>query len=469
MKALADVVHIAGADGGTGASPLSSIKNAGVPWELGLAETQQALVANGLRGRVRLRADGGMKTGRDVVVAALLGADEVSFGTAVLIAQGCLMVRSCHLDTCPVGIATQRPDLREKFEATPEQVMAYLLFVAEEVRRHLAALGFRSFDEAVGRVDRLARSARGDARATLLDLAPLLASSGDEPVRYAGEPQLRASGGELGERLAGEALAALEGASIVEPSYPIRTDDRAVGARLGGLVGRGSAPGRRRPRPRALRRAAPARASAPSSRPASSSSSSARRTTTSARAWAAAASSIRPPADDAGDPVLVGNTALYGATGGELFCAGRAGERFAVRNSGATAVVEGVGEHACEYMTSGTVVVLGSFGRNVGAGMSGGEIYVHDPEGVLPLRLNGDLVAAVPVRPATSFAACSSGTSARRGLSARSGPARPFGPGLREFRHVLPKADVAAVEDEHEGTLPGGKHAETETEVAAAP
>ena len=171
MKALADVVHIAGADGGTGASPLSSIKNAGVPWELGLAETQQTLVANGLRGRVRLRADGGMKTGRDVVVAALLGADEVSFGTAVLIAQGCLMVRSCHLDTCPVGIATQRPDLRAKFEATPEQVMAYLLFVAEEVRAHArrARLPHASTRRSAASTG-CAQVVPGDERAALLDL-----------------------------------------------------------------------------------------------------------------------------------------------------------------------------------------------------------------------------------------------------------------------------------------------------------
>ena len=184
VKALADVVHIAGADGGTGASPLSSIKNAGAPWELGLAETQQVLVANGLRGRVRLRVDGGMKTGRDVVVATLLGADEVSFGTALLIAEGCLMVRSCHLDTCPVGIATQRPELRAKFEATPEQVEAYLLFVAEEVRRLLAGLGFRCLGEAVGQVERLQRRTRGDARADLLELGALLASpaTGREPT-----------------------------------------------------------------------------------------------------------------------------------------------------------------------------------------------------------------------------------------------------------------------------------------------
>ncbi len=468
VKALADVVHVAGADGGTGASPLSSIKNAGLPWELGLAETQQTLVANGLRGRVRLRADGGMKTGRDVVVAALLGADEVSFGTAVLIAQGCLMVRSCHLDTCPVGIATQRPDLREKFEATPEQVMAYLLFVAEEVRSHLAALGFRTFDEAIGRVDRLTRGSRGDARAALLDPGALLASAGDGPARYAGEPQLRARGGELGERLAGEAQPALEGASIVEPLYPICTDDRAVGARLGGLVARrfgaGAPPGRVRAR---------FEGSAGQSFGAFLAAGVQLELVGEANDYVGKSMGggrivIRPPADDAGDPALLGNTVLYGATGGELYCAGRAGERFAVRNSGATAVVEGVGEHACEYMTSGTVVVLGGFGRNVGAGMSGGQIYVHDPEDVLGLRLNTDLVAARAVGPGEELRRLLERHVRYTGSSRAAALLDRFEEALREFRLVAPKADVAAVEDEHEGTLPGGKHAPSEAEAAAA-
>jgi glutamate synthase domain-containing protein 2/glutamate synthase domain-containing protein 1/glutamate synthase domain-containing protein 3 len=467
VKALADVVHIAGADGGTGASPLSSIKNAGVPWELGLAETQQTLVANRLRGRVRLRADGGMKTGRDVVVAALLGADEVSFGTAVLIAQGCLMVRSCHLDTCPVGIATQRPDLREKFEATPEQVMAYLLFVAEEVRGHLAALGFRTFDEAIGRVECLGRRSRGDDRAGLLDLGPLLAAAGDGPARYAGEPQLRAEGGELGERLAGEAQPALEGASIVEPLYPICTDDRAVGARLGGLVARrfgaGAPPGRVRAR---------FEGSAGQSFGAFLAAGVQLELVGEANDYVGKSMGggrivVRPPADDAGDPVLLGNTVLYGATGGELFCAGRAGERFGVRNSGATAVVEGVGQHACEYMTSGTVVVLGGFGRNVGAGMSGGELYVHDPEDVLPLRLNSDLVVSRPVGVGEELRRLLERHVRYTGSGRGQALLDRWEEALREFRRVVPKADVAAVEDEHEGTLPGGKHAEGEVEAAA--
>ncbi len=467
VKALADVVHIAGSDGGTGASPLSSIKNAGVPWELGLAETQQTLVANGLRGRVRLRADGGMKTGRDVLVAALLGADEVSFGTAVLIAQGCLMVRSCHLDTCPVGIATQRLELREKFEATPEQVMAYLLFVAEEVRSHLAALGLRTFDEAVGRVEFLARAARGDVRAALLDLGALLAPAGEGPSRYVGDPQLVAGGGELGSRLASDAQPALEGASIVEPLYPICTDDRAVGARLGGLVARrfgaGPPPGRVRAR---------FEGSAGQSFGAFLAAGVQLELVGEANDYVGKSMGggrivVRPPADDAGDPALLGNTVLYGATGGELYCAGRAGERFAVRNSGATAVVEGVGEHACEYMTSGTVVLLGGFGRNVGAGMSGGQVYVHDPEGVLGLRLNADLVVARTVGSGEELRRLLERQVRYTGSERAAAILERFDEALREFRLVVPKADVAAVEDEHEGTLPGGKHAEGEAEAAA--
>jgi len=379
------------------------------------------------------------------------------------------MVRSCHLDTCPVGIATQRTDLREKFDATPEQVMAYLLFVAEEVRSHLAALGFRTFDDAVGRVDRLARASSGDERAAQLDLSPLLAPPGEGPARYAGEPQLRASGGELGEQLAGEALPALEGASIVEPAYAVSTDDRAVGARLGGLVahrfGTTSPPGRVRAR---------FAGSAGQSFGAFLAAGVQLELVGEAndyvgKAMAGGRIAVRPPPGDAGDPVLIGNTALYGATGGELFCAGRAGERFAVRNSGATAVVEGVGQHACEYMTSGTVVVLGGFGRNVGAGMSGGEIYVHDPEGVLPLRLNGDLVTALPVASGDELRRLlerhvrHTGSERGQTLLAR------WDEAVREFRHVVPKADVAAVEDEHEGTLPGGKHAEADGAAAATP
>ena len=242
-KAHADVVHVAGADGGTGASPLASIKHAGAPWELGLAETQQALVANGLRGRVRVRVDGGFKTGRDVLLAALLGADEFSFGTALLLAEGCLMVRSCHLDTCPVGIASQRPELRAKFAGTPEMIEAYLRFVALEVREHLAALGLRTIDEAVGRTDLLRQRRTGDPAADALELDRLLVRHGGGPTRYVGQP-VPHEGDRLGSLLAAQGKAAISGARLVEPAYEITNADRAIGARLGGAIARvsGDAP-----------------------------------------------------------------------------------------------------------------------------------------------------------------------------------------------------------------------------------
>jgi glutamate synthase (ferredoxin) len=392
-KAHADVVHIAGADGGTGASPLASIKHAGAPWELGLAETQQALVANGLRGRVRVRVDGGMKTGRDVVVAALLGADEFSFGTALLLAEGCLMVRSCHLDTCPVGIASQRPELRAKFAGTPEMVEAYLRFVALEVRQLLAGLGLKTVDDAVGRSDLLRQRRTGDPAADALDLGGLLVRHGQGPARYVGHP-VPHEGDRLGALLSAQGKAAITGARLVEPAYEITNADRAIGARLGGAIARvagsGSPAGRVRAR---------FEGTAGQSFGAFLTAGVELRLVGEANDYVGKAMSggrivIAPPEDDAGDPCLVGNTVLYGATGGELYCAGSGGERFAVRNSGAVAVVEGVGDHACEYMTRGTVVVLGAHGRNLGAGMTGGEAFLLDPDERL---VNGDLVALVPL------------------------------------------------------------------------
>jgi glutamate synthase (ferredoxin) len=442
VKALADVVHIAGADGGTGASPLSSIKNAGIPWELGLVDTQRALVANGLRGRVRVRVDGGIKTGRDVVVAALLGADEVSFGTALLLAEGCLMVRTCHVDSCPVGIATQRPELRAKFAATPEMVENYLLLVSEEVRRHLAALGLRSFDDAVGRTDLLQRR-RAEGRAGLLELDGLLEPLQGDALRYVGAEKPVAPGGELGERIAAD-----RGAPA--PLYKICNDDRTVGARLGGTLARlgsdellqfrfdgtaGQSFG-------AFLHAGVEFVLDGEANDYVGKSLSGGRIV------------IRPPADDTGDPCLAGNTVLYGATAGELFLAGSAGERFAVRNSGATAVVEGVGSNACEYMTNGTVVVLGPFGRNIGAGMTGGEAFVHDPAGLLDLRLNGQLVvaeqlddsAAERLRVLLERHREHTGSS-RAGRLLAEWPA-----GVGEFRLIRPRDEVGRIEAEAEGT-----------------
>ena len=389
-KAHADVVHVAGADGGTGASPLPSIKHAGAPWELGLAETQQALVANGLRGRIRLRADGGFKTGRDVVVAALLGADEFSFGTALLLAEGCLMVRSCHLDTCPVGIASQRPELRAKFAGTPEMVEAYLLFVAEEARRLLASLGLRSLEEAVGRVECLRQRAAGE-EAARLDLSPLLVRAGDGPARYVGERGERPRD-ELGTRLWEEGRSVVEETRLVEPSYAITVEHRTVGARLGGEIARAAGSGLPHGRVRA-RFEGPAGQSFGAFLTAGVELDLAGEANDYVgKAMSGGRIVVAPPPDDAGEPCLLGNTVLYGATGGELYCAGSAGERFAVRNSGATAVVEGVGDHACEYMTRGTVVVLGPHGRNLGAGMTGGECFLLEPDERL---VNEELVALV--------------------------------------------------------------------------
>jgi glutamate synthase (ferredoxin) len=392
-KAHANVIHVAGADGGTGASPLPSIKHAGAPWELGLAETQQALVANHLRGRVRVRVDGGFKTGRDVVVAALLGADEFAFGTSLLLAEGCLMVRSCHLDTCPVGIATQQPELRAKFAGTPEMVQAYLHFVAEEARRLLASLGLRSFDEAVGRVECLRQRRTGDPVADTLDLSRLLARGGEGAIRHTGAGPAH-SGDRLGILVHAQGKPALEQPALIEPRHLITNGDRAVGARLAGAIaktaGSGPPPGRVRVR---------FEGSAGQSFGAFLTAGVEFDLVGEANDYVGKSMSggrivISPPPGDAGDPCLIGNTALYGATGGAFFCAGSAGERFAIRNSGAVAVVEGVGDHACEYMTAGTVVVLGEVGLNLGAGMTGGHAYVLGDADALAVSLNADLVVA---------------------------------------------------------------------------
>ena len=416
VKGLADAVQIAGSDGGTGASPLSSIKHAGLPWELGLAETQQTLVANSLRSRVRLQVDGGFKTGRDVLIAALLGADEYGFGTAALLAEGCIMARACHRDTCPVGVATQRPDLRDKYRGKPEMVAAYLLFVAEEVRRGLAAMGARSMEEIIGRVDLLRRRELDpeQARALALDPTPLLHRVEGDRLSYEASLPLQAPRSELGDQVFDDAFESVWDGTLLNLKYRITNADRTVGARLGGAIGLefgedAAPPG----------------------------SVSVRFTGAAGQSFGAFLSKgvefiltgeandyvgkgmaggrivVRSPDDGAAGlqgngqeapapswddsrPVLVGNTVLYGATGGELFVAGRGGERFAVRNSGAWAVVEGVGEHACEYMTGGVVVILGPTGFNVGAGMTGGECYTldMDAKGEILARLNAQLVEA---------------------------------------------------------------------------
>ncbi|HEV3485042.1 MAG TPA: glutamate synthase-related protein, partial [Vicinamibacterales bacterium] len=453
VKGLADVVHIAGGDGGTGASPLSSIKNAGMPWEVGLVETQQALVANGLRGRVRLRVDGGFKTGRDVIVAALLGADEFSFGTAALVAEGCILVRTCHRNTCPVGIATQDPELRKKFAGTPEMVARYLIHVAEEARVLLANLGLRSLDDAIGRTDLLAPRPTGDVRAASLEVARLLVAPRGGPRRFTGRLPIQQPRSALGDRLHDDAVDAVRTGAVLELDYTITTADRSVGARLGGALARMPAdhlPGR-----------VVARFTGEAGQ--------------SFGAFLAPGIDLRligeandyvgkgmgggrivvaPPENDGGEPVLVGNTVLYGATGGQLYVAGQAGERFAVRNSGAVAVVEGTGDHACEYMTAGAVVVLGPTGRNFGAGMSGGEAYVFDPDEGLGANLNTQLVAAY--EPSAAQLESLKRIIARHHelTGSKIGGAILDEWGIRAalFKRVAPVAEVARLEALFEGT-----------------
>ena len=406
-KAKADHVVIAGHDGGTGASPLSSIKHAGTPWELGLAETQQTLVLNRLRSRIRVQTDGQIKTGRDVVIAAMLGADELGFATAPLVAEGCIMMRKCHLNTCPVGVATQDPVLRARFSGKPEYVVNYFFFVAEEARQIMAQLGIRTFNELIGRADLLDKSkaiahwkARGLDFTRVFHLPEMPAS---EP-RFQVEEQDHGLEKALDHKLIAQARSALEKAERVSFISPIKNVNRTVGAMLSGevakryghegladdtihiqlhgtagqsfgaflangitfdlvgegndYVGKGLSGGR---------------------------------------------IIVRPNNEFRGravDNIVIGNTVLYGAIAGEAYFNGVAGERFAVRNSGAACVVEGTGDHGCEYMTGGTVVVLGGTGRNFAAGMSGGLAYVYDENGDFAQRCNTAMVSLEPVLPA---------------------------------------------------------------------
>ncbi|WFE66986.1 glutamate synthase large subunit [Micromonospora sp. WMMD714] len=412
-KLKADVILISGHDGGTGASPLNSLKHAGTPWELGLAEAQQTLLLNKLRDRVTVQVDGQLKTGRDVVVAMLLGAEEFGFATAPLIVEGCVMMRVCHLDTCPVGIATQNPVLRERFTGRPEFVENFFLFLAEEVRGYLAELGFRSIEEAIGQTEVLdVVPAIEHWKGHGLDLARVLHTP--ELPEGAARRGVRAQDHGLAQALDNELIAlaqpALRDGSPVRVEVAVRNEHRSVGAMLGGEVTRrhggaglpddtvefvlrgtaGQSFGAFLPRGVTLRLHGDANDYVGKGlsggrivvRP------------------DAAAPFVDPDAtagQRAEDQIIAGNTILYGATGGELFLRGRVGERFAVRNSGAVAVVEGVGDHGCEYMTGGTVVVLGETGRNFAAGMSGGTAYVHRLD---TGRVNAELVDLAPLRDA---------------------------------------------------------------------
>jgi glutamate synthase (NADPH/NADH) large chain len=409
-KAHADCILIAGHDGGTGASPLSSIQHAGGPWEIGLAETQQVLVLNDLRSRVRLQADGQLKTGRDVAFAALLGAEEFGFSTAPLVATGCIMMRKCHLNTCPVGVATQDPVLRARFKGQPEHVINYFFFVAEELRQLMAELGFRTIDEMVGRADCIVpRKDLDHPKASLLDFSDVLRppakdEKGNWPQLICTEKQDHGIQWVLDHTLIKRAKGSLERGEPSRIELTIKNRNRALGAMLGGEVAK-----------RWGEEGLPNETITVDL------------TGTAGQSFGAFVAggvtinlvgdandyvgkglsggilAIRPPPESkfrADQNVIVGNTVLYGAIRGKAFFAGRGGERFAVRNSGAITVVEGVGDHGCEYMTGGLVVVLGPTGRNFGAGMSGGYAYVYDEDGAFEGRVNKAMVELEPLADA---------------------------------------------------------------------
>jgi glutamate synthase (NADPH) large chain len=387
-KAHADVVLISGDTGGTGASPLSSIKHAGLPWELGLAETQQVLLLNDLRGRIKVQTDGKLQTGRDVVIAALLGAEEVGFATTPLLAMGCIMLRKCHLNTCSVGIATQDPVLRERFTGQPEHVINFFFFIAEQIRQHMAKLGFRKVDEMVGRVDKIDASiADAHWKAKGIDLSSILYAP-TVPSRVARrkmQPQDHGLDQALDHQLIAKAKPALDSKTPVTGSFSIRNVHRTVGAMLGGQIARRYGSAALPDNTIHFKFEGSAGQSFGAFVPTGvtlelegDSNDYLGKGLSGGRiiAYPPKTSFFLPE-----ESILVGNVVLYGATSGEVFLNGIAGERFAVRNSGATAVVEGVGDHGCEYMTNGTVIVLGTTGRNFAAGMSGGRAFVFDDQG----------------------------------------------------------------------------------------
>ncbi len=404
-KAHADHVTISGYDGGTGASPLTSIKHAGSPWEIGLAETHQTLVMNRLRGRICVQVDGGLRTGRDVVIGALLGADEFGFATAPLIVEGCIMMRKCHLNTCPVGVATQDPELRKRFTGKPEHVVNYFFMVAEEVRRLMARLGFRKLDDLIGRMDLLdTRRAVDHWKAGGLDFSRILSmpQAGPDVATYNCETQDHGLERALDHDMIRQARPALEEGKPVAIETAIKNTNRTFGAMLSGEVAK-----------RHGHKGLPedtihitARGIAGQSFGAFLARGVAIQLIGEANDYVGKGLSggrlvVYPPGETpivAEENIIVGNTVLYGAISGECYFRGVAGERFAVRNSGATAVVEGVGDHGCEYMTGGVVVVLGPTGRNFAAGMSGGIAYVLDEEGTFQERCNLMMVELEPVR-----------------------------------------------------------------------
>ncbi len=447
-KAKADVVLISGHDGGTGASPLTSLKHAGGPWELGLAETQQTLLLNGLRDRIVVQADGQMKTGRDVVIAALLGAEEYGFATAPLVVSGCIMMRVCHLDTCPVGIATQNPELRSRYSGKPEFVETFFEYIAEEVRELMAELGFRTMAEMIGHVEALdARRAIAHWKASGLDISPILAV----PQNPYGQTMIQSVGQDHGldealdQQLIELSGPAIEDAHHVSIDLPVRNVNRTVGTLLGHEVTKkwkgaglpdgtiditltgsaGQSLGAFLPAGIQIRLVGDANDYV-------------------GKGLSGGRIIVHPHPFApfvAEDHIIAGNVIGYGATGGEIFLRGVVGERFCVRNSGATAVSEGVGDHGCEYMTGGRVVVLGPTGRNFGAGMSGGIAYVYDPDDVFASKVNYEMVELQPLDSADREFLVATVTR-HRDLTGSAVAERILGDeenALASFRKVMPK------------------------------
>lgn len=398
-KGYADNIQISGNDGGTGASPLSSVKHAGVPWELGLSETQQSLVESGLRERVSLRVDGGMKTGRDVVIGALLGGEEFGFGTSALVAAGCAMIRQCHLNTCPVGVATQRPDLRAKYPGQPEHVVNFMTYVAQQVRMILAEMGFRSLNDIVGRVDLLEEKKLELAKGAKLDLSSILRDVDPEkrlPRRSTQMRNDRPNDAPLDEEIWLDALYAIETGKPHTKTYNISNRERSLGARLAGEIARErGAEGLSAQTINLIFKGSAGQSFGIFNNRGMHLTLMGEAQDYVGKSMYGGEIVIKPASlamHEAKENTILGNTVMYGATGGSLYAAGNAGERLCVRNSGGKVVVEGCGDHGCEYMTGGVAVILGETGRNFGAGMSGGIAYIYDAQASFEANLNAAIV-----------------------------------------------------------------------------
>jgi glutamate synthase (NADPH/NADH) large chain len=454
-KAKADVILISGHNGGTGASPATSIKFAGLPWEMGLSEAHQVLTVNNLRDRVILRTDGGLRTGRDIVMAAMLGAQEFGIGTAALIAMGCIMVRQCQSNTCPVGVCTQDPKLREKFTGTADKVVNLMSFYAQEVREVLASVGATSLDEVIGRADLLTQVSRGAAHLDDLDLNPLLINvEQGETVNYDRSKPRQTVPDTLDAQIVQDAEPFFKDGEKMQLSYAVQNTLRSIGTRVSShIVKRFGMNNGLQPNHLTIKLSGSAGQSLGAfAAPGLKIEVSGEANDYVGKGLSGGLIVVRPPLGSPlvpQDNAIIGNTVLYGATGGALFANGRAGERFCVRNSGADVVVEGCGSNGCEYMTGGTAVILGRFGDNFGAGMTGGMAFLYDPEGEVHQRLNGENVIAVPVA-AEAWAARLKSLIERHleetGSRRAEAILRHWDEELPKFRQIVPKEMLTRLE-----------------------